>query len=56
LKNTLSVIDTSTKKKVYFDVLNESTPYPVPDSFFVDGQRVYYIKERKTLVALDLKI
>lgn len=55
LKNTLSVIDTTTKKKVYSVVLNESTPYPVPDSFFMDGQRVYYIKERKTFVALDLQ-
>jgi hypothetical protein len=54
LKNTLSVIDSSTKKKVYSDVLNGSTQYPVPDSFFMDGERVYYIKERKTLVALDL--
>lgn len=55
LKNTLSVIDTTTKKKVYSDVLNESTSYPVPDSFFADGGRVYYIKERKTFVAVDLE-
>jgi hypothetical protein len=55
LKNTLSVIDTSIKKKVYSVVLNESTPYPVPDSFFMDGQRIYYIKERKTFAALDLQ-
>ncbi len=54
LKNSLYIIDTSTKKKVYSDVLNESTPYAVPDSFFVDEQVVYYIKERKTLVALNL--
>lgn len=55
LKNTLSIIDSTTKKKVYSDVLNESTPYPVPDSFFLDKNRLYYIKERKTFVALDLK-
>jgi hypothetical protein len=55
LKNTLSVIDTTTKKKVYSDVLNRSTLYPVPDSFFADGNRVYYIKERKTFVAVDLR-
>lgn len=54
LKNTLSIIDTTTKKKVYSDVLNESTQYPVPDSFFMDRDRVFYIKERKTFVALDL--
>ncbi|MBI2430012.1 MAG: DUF4905 domain-containing protein [Ignavibacteriales bacterium] len=54
MRNSLSVIDTTTQKKVYSEVLNGSTPYPVPDSFFVDGQRVYFIKERKTFVALNL--
>lgn len=54
LKNTLYVIDTSTKKKVYSDILNGSTLYPVPDSFFLDGKTIYYIKERKTFVALLL--
>lgn len=54
MKNSLYIIDTSTKKKVYSDVLNESTPYPAPGSFFLDGRTVYYIKERKTLVALKL--
>ena len=54
MKNSLYIIDSSVKKKVYSDVLNESTPYPVPDSFFLDGQTVYYIKERKTLVSLSL--
>ncbi|MFA6470320.1 MAG: DUF4905 domain-containing protein [Bacteroidota bacterium] len=54
LKNTLSIIDSTTNKKVYSDVLNGSTPYPVPDSFFMDGKRVYYIKERKTFVALNV--
>jgi len=63
LKNTLYVIDSSTKKKVYSDVLNEFTPYAVPDSFFVDENNngssesfgtLYYVKERKTFVALHL--
>ncbi len=54
LRNTLYIIDTTTKKKVYSDVLNGSTAYAVPDSFFMNGRRVYYIKERKTFVALDL--
>ncbi len=63
LKNTFYIIDSSTKKKVYFDVLNEFTPYAVPESFFVDKNMngkskslgtIYYIKERKTLVATHL--
>lgn len=55
LKNLLTVIDSTTNKKVYSDVLNASTPYPVPDAFFADGSRLYYIKERKTFVAVELK-
>lgn len=55
MKNSLSIIDTRAEKKVYSDVLNEATPYPVPDSFFVDGDTLYYVKERKTFVALLLK-
>jgi hypothetical protein len=54
MKNSLFIIDSATQKKVYSDVLNGSTPYAVPDSFFMDGLRIYYIKERKTFVALDL--
>jgi hypothetical protein len=63
LKNTFYIIDRSTKKKVYSDVLNEFTPYAVPDSFFVDENKngtadsygtLYYVKERKTLVAIQL--
>lgn len=54
MKNTLYIIDTGGKKKVYSDVMNLSTPYPVPDSFFMDGRRIYYIKERKSLIAVDV--
>jgi hypothetical protein len=55
MKNTLLVIDHARGKKLHSDLMNASTPYPVPDSFFMDGDRLYYIKERTTLVAVDLK-
>ncbi|MDD8018159.1 MAG: DUF4905 domain-containing protein [Bacteroidota bacterium] len=55
LINTLYIIDVQSRKKLYSDVLNNETPYPVPDSFFVDGNTLYYIKERKTFVALTLE-
>ncbi len=54
LVNTLYIENTETHKKIFSDILNAETPYPVPDSFFVDHTTLYYIKERKTLVALDL--
>lgn len=56
MRNSLSIIDTTIQKKVYSEVLNESTPYPVPDSFFMDGKAVYYIKERKIFVCVKLPI
>ncbi|MBP9212630.1 MAG: DUF4905 domain-containing protein [Bacteroidetes bacterium] len=55
MKNTLVVIDSVKNKRLYSDLLNTSTPYPVPDSFFMDGDRLYYIKERTTLTAVQLK-
>lgn len=54
LKNRLTIVDSHAKKKVYSVVMNGETPYPVPDSFFVDQQRIYYVHERRTLVAVDL--
>lgn len=55
LTNTLYIVEAASGKKLFSDVLNKETPYPVPDSFFVDHDTLYYIKERKTVVALSLK-
>ena len=52
LQNALSIIDEQSEKQIYFDILNSETPYPVPDSFFVDNNFLYYIKEKKTLIAV----
>jgi hypothetical protein len=54
LMNVLCVVNSNTGKEEYFDVLNADTPYPVPDSFFIDGGFLYYIKEKRTLTALPL--
>ena len=54
LTNTLYVIDRHSGKKIFKDVLNSDSPYPVPDSFFLDMSVLYYIKERTSLIALDL--
>lgn len=55
LTNTLYIVEAASGKKLFSDVLNKETPYPVPDSFFVDHHTLYYIKERKTAVALALR-
>jgi hypothetical protein len=56
LTNTLYIIDVLKDTQVFSDVLNEETPYPAPDSFFIDNSTLYYIKERKSLVSLDLNL
>ena len=54
LENRLCVIDETTGKRLYADVLNSSTPAVVPESFFIDAATMYYVKEKKTVVALPL--
>jgi hypothetical protein len=48
------VVNPDTEKEEYFDVLNADTPYPVPDSFFIDTGTLYYIKEKQTLCAVRM--
>ncbi len=55
LQNRLYVLDERTGKELYAEVVNAETPAAVPDSFFIDRSIVYFIKERKTLVALDFE-
>ncbi len=55
LQNRLHILDEHTGEVLFADVLNAETPAAVPDSFFVDHSTVYFVKERKTLAALELK-
>ncbi|NUN68799.1 MAG: DUF4905 domain-containing protein [Bacteroidetes bacterium] len=55
LTNRVMVIGNDGHRVLFTDTLNSATPYPVPDSFFMDGDRLYYIKERTTLTAVRLK-
>jgi len=54
LQNRLCIVDESNGRQLYSDILNTSTPSPVPDSFFVDDATVYYVKEKQTLITLPL--
>jgi len=55
LTNTLYVFNSRTGKKIFSDILNQHTPYPAPDSFFVDRSTLYCIKERKIFMAIELR-
>ena len=54
LKNRLFVFNTQNKKQLFTEILNHQTPYQVPDSFFLRNSKLYFIMERKTLVAIQL--
>ena len=54
LQNRLCVVEEEGSKRIFADVLNESTPSPVPDSFFLDDRTLYYIKNKNTLVSIQL--
>jgi hypothetical protein len=54
LLNILSIVDEPARKELFRETLNAETPYPVGDSFFIDNDTLYYIKEKRTLVSLPL--
>lgn len=54
LLHLLIVVDEKSGKELFRDTLNADTPYPMTDSFFIDGDTLYYIKEKRSLVALPL--
>lgn len=55
LTNRLCVLDRSSQKILLRETLNSSSPAPVPDSFFIHGDILYFIKDKKELVAYSLK-
>lgn len=54
LINRLIVYDKIDKKPVLFETLNESTPAPVPDSFFMYENNLYFIKNKVKLIGYSL--
>ncbi len=55
LTNRLCVFDLLSQKVLMREILNSSSPAPVPDSFFIHGDILYFIKDKKELVAYSLK-
>ena len=50
----LSVHSLNQKKILYRDIILDRAVIPVPDSFFCIGDFIYYVREKKTLTAVDL--
>lgn len=55
LGNILEIYDKSDEKVVYKDVINESVPAPAPDSFFIKGNYLIYVKNKNELIIINLE-
>lgn len=54
LRNVLQVVDRGSGKVLFGDVVNSSAAAIVPDSFFVQHNMLYYIRDRHRLTAVPL--
>ncbi|MBM4175067.1 MAG: DUF4905 domain-containing protein [Ignavibacteria bacterium] len=55
LTNWLCIFDLQSQTVLLKEILNSSSPAPVPDSFFIHGDLVYFVKDKKELVAYLLQ-
>jgi TolB-like protein len=54
LRNTLKIIDQNNGDLILAETLNESLQNAVPDSFFLQGNMIYFVKERSSLTAVNI--
>lgn len=55
LINRLIVFDKIEEKPILIETINKSTPAPIPDSFFLYNDDLYFIKDKMELVVYRLK-
>ena len=54
LRNRLKVLDKERGEIVYSDEPNASTPYPVPENFFIHRGVLIYVKEKREIIGVEL--
>jgi hypothetical protein len=54
LSNVFKVVNTNKNRLLHSEVLNENASAPTPDSFFLKGSQLFYIKDKKLLAAFHL--
>lgn len=52
--NVFCIYDITSGEKIYSDILNRQSGYNVPDNFFSRDDFIFYLREKKDLVALKL--
>jgi hypothetical protein len=53
-KNIFCAYDLQSGEKLYEDVLNERSSFNVPDNFFCKDNFLYYLREKKDIVAIKI--
>lgn len=53
-KNIFCIYDVESGKKLYDDVLNNNSSFSVPDNFFCKDDYLYYLREKKDIVAIKI--
>lgn len=54
MKHTLNVVDLHRSRLMFMTVLDGNVQNPVPDAFFVEGETLYFIRNKSMLVAMNL--
>ena len=54
-KNKFCIYNIFNGEKLYKDIMNRTSSYNVPDNFFVKDDNLYYLREKKELIAINLK-
>ncbi len=52
--NIFCIYDINTGKKIYSDVLNKISSFNVPDNFLSRDKHIFYLREKKDIVALKI--
>jgi len=54
-ENRLRIFDINTGEILYSDILNAKSTYNVPDNFFTKNNYLFYLREKKEIVFIELK-
>ena len=53
-KNIFCIYEVESRNKIYEDILNNSSSFNVPDNFFCKDDYLYYLREKKDIVAIKI--
>jgi len=55
IKNTLKVVDQNNGELVFAETLDQNLQNTAPDSFFLQGNMLYFVKDRSSLIAVSIE-